>query len=80
VISEKIMGNRGSKLPLLFRYLSSTASIKEQRADGYSGSSLDSVRCALVTVKAGFEVYIDAKFSVFTVNFYVYAVKTWRLN
>jgi len=76
------MGNRGSKLPLLFRYLSSTASIKEQRADGYSGSSLDSVRCALVTVKAGFEVYIDAKFStrVFTVNFYVYAVKTWRLK
>lgn len=52
------MGNRGSKLPLLFRYLSSTASIKEQRADGYWESSLDSVRCALVTVKAGFEIYI----------------------
>lgn len=51
------MGNCGSKLPLLFRYLSSTASIKEQRADGYSGSSLDSVRCALVTVKAGL-IYI----------------------
>lgn len=56
------MGNRGSKVPLLFRYLSFIASIKEQRADGYSGFSLDSVRCALVTVKADLEAYINAKF------------------
>jgi hypothetical protein len=73
------MGNRGSKLPLLFRYLSSTASTKEQRADGYSGSSLDSVRCALVTVKADFEI-LRLNFGYFTVNFCVYAVKTWRFK